>query len=1286
MSDIHAVFNDLPDDVRLAVCRQVVAALRELPEPVRESLESLIRQIPVKGFKNPLHAGKQQLARKVSEVCREWVVLTLAVVGAWTGLEDGLRTVVVDYLRAHSENVPPPGDEETTRAWYGATAGLIEPEEGRRQHEARLMLAWVSRHEVDSWQDDGDDWDEDDVLERDEEESDARWVLDSLEDLDPGSPVWDDVEGLIRTIRDTAARKLQARAEADLRVALATSCGRLTMECADALAYLELTDLQSLAPEKVPGEACAGVVTAIETLIALVHEHEAARRDVPSSIRADRERRERLGRLEARIEEQATTLRAYLPAPPTPPCEGPPLPETDSPEGPEAPTKGVTAEPASETVTRDAEPTTDERSQAQESETADLPGARANATPLPIDVEPPLPVDTGPPPADAEPPPPAADEPKLQAPQPSPADAEHAASEPPPPPQREDRQSAPGQTLAWTLMADGDFAGVYWVARAAEAAGGEASPFPSWLASALQGALWTSSDADAWLWDLVEMAASHDLPADADLRRIALAAALPLCTVVPASGFVKWLTMPNGSAALNAIVDAVRSFSEHGYPLRSNDLQGVVSRAELEEAIGHEARAARSWLDERALAHTTSFGKARPVWQRLVQDVFEPLLRNVADDRRSEQAAIGRRAADLSSRERVVARIRDAQMKHFGRRMPDIVGEARNQLLTWTEEAVGIARQWNRDVERLEAAGGNEAWLFQQIGRLRDAVGASLDAACQAIDVARQAVSGCGAGSWTALHAGVRRLAHLLALPDMAGPGFEWGLTPANASSLSEALAHRLLLVPGIALPDDLSLTTSDVAPLASLPPLGTVSIDDVIRDWIARSDFRWTDVLLRFYGDDARRVAVHREVLSALDAATRHLHKELDDARADLELAVLEGVIDEVERARVSEGLEALAGSPNQNFGLRFAAVHELRASLDSAREHRLSIRRDEWRTVAPVLQHSGLEPARMTQVQALVDEAFASRDIRLVDELVDDIPNHLNAGEDLPSRWFEPAGELALERYLRLLPALEQTLRLPGGLSGARVPAELAGLLPGDASSDLPAVARIWQDLSTSGIRRDDAVRLVPQVLAFLNFGVMGGSVAIQKDHPDWVHLHVTMTDRGQSVVPEFGSDAKQRYNVVCVWERPRVDTVAGCLREVRPETPNVILIYLGVLGRQQRQVIGGHARRAGLTVAVLDEALLAFAGTAPKQERLAAFLQCALPFASINPYRPDIRGAVPREVFFGRSAALDELQSAEGTCIVFGGRRLGKTALLEEARRRFHRPEQDLYACVLFAARQE
>ena len=150
--------------------------------------------------------------------------------------------------------------------------------------------------------------------------------------------------------------------------------------------------------------------------------------------------------------------------------------------------------------------------------------------------------------------------------------------------------------------------------------------------------------------------------------------------------------------------------------------------------------------------------------------------------------------------------------------------------------------------------------------------------------------------------------------------------------------------------------------------------------------------------------------------------------------------------------------------------------------------------------------------------------------------------------------------------------------------------------------------------------------------------------------------------------------------------MDTVAGCLREVRPETPNVILIYLGVLGRQQRQVIGGHARRAGLTVAVLDEALLAFAGTAPKQERLAAFLQCALPFASINPYRPDIRGAVPREVFFGRSAALDELQSAEGTCIVFGGRRLGKTALLEEARRRFHRPEQDLYACVLFAARQE
>ena len=51
----------------------------------------------------------------------------------------------------------------------------------------------------------------------------------------------------------------------------------------------------------------------------------------------------------------------------------------------------------------------------------------------------------------------------------------------------------------------------------------------------------------------------------------------------------------------------------------------------------------------------------------------------------------------------------------------------------------------------------------------------------------------------------------------------------------------------------------------------------------------------------------------------------------------------------------------------------------------------------------------------------------------------------------------------------------------------------------------------------------------------------------------------------------------------------------------------------------------------------------------------------------------------MFFGRSQMARELQRSSGSCLVYGGRQLGKSALLHHVRREFHHPEQEQYAWV-------
>lgn len=66
--------------------------------------------------------------------------------------------------------------------------------------------------------------------------------------------------------------------------------------------------------------------------------------------------------------------------------------------------------------------------------------------------------------------------------------------------------------------------------------------------------------------------------------------------------------------------------------------------------------------------------------------------------------------------------------------------------------------------------------------------------------------------------------------------------------------------------------------------------------------------------------------------------------------------------------------------------------------------------------------------------------------------------------------------------------------------------------------------------------------------------------------------------------------------------------------------------------------------------------------------ATMRVRLPFANVNPYIRQKRGLVAPEMLYGRNDERRQVLDPDGTQIIYGGRGLGKSALLRDAEAKF------------------
>ena len=260
--------------------------------------------------------------------------------------------------------------------------------------------------------------------------------------------------------------------------------------------------------------------------------------------------------------------------------------------------------------------------------------------------------------------------------------------------------------------------------------------------------------------------------------------------------------------------------------------------------------------------------------------------------------------------------------------------------------------------------------------------------------------------------------------------------------------------------------------------------------------------------------------------------------------------------------------------------------------------------------------------------------------------------------------------------LPRLEASI-LDGGTFS-----EIAfGQLDRNRRDEAASAVRTWRSLTQ--LRFSSAHRVLmeslEELLRFIGLPLQeGGAQVADTMQPGFAHIRVTLSRPvTSSPLPAFGSACGRRYEVVVSQTRKEPEQFEEYVRGRSLAGNPVLALLLLPQTPAYRIRWQRHFARAQLTVLPFDSVfLLHLCG---ERNRLPVLFELALPFTWARPYITKGEN-VATEMFVGRRTETAALIDPLGSCIVFGGRQLGKSALLRHVLREHHAPENSVYVVYL------
>ncbi|MBY0336619.1 MAG: hypothetical protein K2X11_08395 [Acetobacteraceae bacterium] len=763
-------------------------------------------------------------------------------------------------------------------------------------------------------------------------------------------------------------------------------------------------------------------------------------------------------------------------------------------------------------------------------------------------------------------------------------------------------------------------------------------------------------------------------PVDAETRLalvLLLPAAAALSLLAPGSGQTSLLAAIVGGEgdharyadALPALRDLAIEIYRGGYVAgtaltsASDVMMGLVTEEAWREEFEVACADVASWLRQQ-LARQIRYAAATDVWREMLRPggAFYLPLQAAAQGATARAEEIRDLVANMNVEREIRQVERSVRGVNSARRSP-ISGPAYRELEESATEAILRLRHWLAVADR--APSRTDKTRAKPLAELRDRLLSRIRAAMEELSKLEgllEAGAPCGT-------AALRRLLTVLegAAPQRAAPSL--------AALLGRDLADvpDIVFGPGWARTGHLPATVRDeLLVLAESPELPHPTMS--ARRRIAVGDFLGAELALDLAADSDERPAVVRELRNALERQKAEQVEALDMKRSLVEEAERAGRLDTGPAQELTERLlrarEQVASAGAATAAALFAEARHEVALAEAKLSERAVLARDRiTRRLTQLRQLRGSDRDR-------VEELIRVGQFALAEDLVE----RLEAGEPLDSQMPVPVNTV----FDAFFPTSAE--RLAGWLRGRRaamreiadgnlsVPPEL--LAPETAvSPDLPALAEAWADCVRENSRNglQDAVLRLLATFGFTDPELPGFAVPPRKVTEAVLQLRVRpLRDRDTAVLPQFGSEAEGAYRLLCLWHKRDAEDVAQAVAALPGSGTPTIVLFFNPLDHEQRRRLAALARADRLrSTIVVDETLALYLGTLSRG-RLMALFACTLPFTDSRPWADT--GTPAPEMFFGRSRELRAVaaRSGEFTHLLYGGRQLGKTAVLRQVER--------------------
>lgn len=169
----------------------------------------------------------------------------------------------------------------------------------------------------------------------------------------------------------------------------------------------------------------------------------------------------------------------------------------------------------------------------------------------------------------------------------------------------------------------------------------------------------------------------------------------------------------------------------------------------------------------------------------------------------------------------------------------------------------------------------------------------------------------------------------------------------------------------------------------------------------------------------------------------------------------------------------------------------------------------------------------------------------------------------------------------------------------------------------------------------------------------------------------------------IAAFGSEAEDKgFRVVCLFGKTDASRLIDTFKEIG-NAQNTIVLLDYALTMADRRTLARKTKTdlRGKTFAVIDRVVLVYLAKHYTDTAVNRMLMSVImPFASYQPYIDKSADVMPQEIFIGRKAELAKIEEPTGVNIVYGGRQLGKTALLRMAQKDIDKNENGDRAIIV------